>query len=146
MGKLTAEDKRSNTVLHSALCFGLVAIAAVMYYLVSTGSSEMKYDPKSMFFIIGSVGVLLSLLISSKVYTTNINNAQNREFESYEAASANFRAANIARWSLVQGACMIALVLAFLDYNVLLFFPPVIGIVYLLVSKLNEEHFEGYRY
>lgn len=146
MGKLTAEDKKSNTVLHGALCFGLIAVSAVMYYLVSGNGTEIKYDATSMFFIIGAVAVLLSLLLSSKTYTTNINNARNRQFENYEAASANFRAANVARWSMVQGASMICLVLAFLDSNVLGFFPTIIGIIYLLVSKLNEEHFAGYRY
>ena len=144
MAVLNAADRKSNNILYMAMCFGLLSITAAMYYLVSSGG-EINYIYKSLFFSISAVFLLISILLSSKVYSTNINKARERTFDSYEDASANFRAVNVVRWAMVYGASIIALVLAFLESNLLGFVLPVIGLLFLYVSKINEEHFKNYK-
>lgn len=144
MAVLNAEDKRRNNILHTSFCFGLLIITGVMYYLVSKGA-EVNYIYNSLFFTIGAVMVLINILLSSKVYSTNINKASERTFDSYDDASANFRAANIVRWALINGASLVSLILAFLENNLLGFVPTLIGLLFLYASKMNEEHFKNYR-
>ena len=146
MEGLTSADRKSNATLHSALCFGLIAMIGVMYYLIVSGSGEIKYDYKSTFFIISAVAVLICILLSSKVYTTNINKAKEKIFDSYQDASANFRAANLARWSFVMGASLISVNLAFMEQNVLGLIPSIIGLLFLYASKMDESHFRLYKY
>ena len=146
MQRLTEEDRKSNNILHMALCAGLLMMSGVIYYLISSGGVGINNSTNSTFFIIGSVVVLFGLLVSSKMYAANIKHASSKTFDSYEDASANFRSANVLRWALIEGPSLVAVVLAFLEGNLFLFFPAMVGVLFLFLSKMNEEHFGNYRF
>lgn len=145
MGRLTAEDRKSNNTLHMALTVGLMLITMVFYCLVNSTGNQV-YETKTIFFILASVLSLICLMLSAKVYTTNIKAAASKQWKSYEEASANFRAANVARWSLIEGIGLMSVVLAYLEKNVLIFIPVLVSVLFLFVSKMNEEHFNNYKY
>lgn len=145
MSQIKEADKKSINSLHLALTAGPMFLVAIFYYLMLS-KEDFNYSTNSIYFIIAAVLILLSILIGTKIYNTNINNAAKREFESYTVAAANFRAANLVKWFFLESSILFSIVLAFLDNNPFIFFPVIAGIFYLFVSKTKEEHFNFYKF
>ena len=146
MAKINEGDKKNIKTLHLSMCFGILMITLVIYYLISTNPSETIYSFNTMFFRISAVILLLCLLAGSKLYQININHASNKKFDSYEAAHSNFRATNILRWAFLECGTVMSIILAYLDNNLLGLILGAIGLLFLYISKPNVEHFNYYKF
>jgi len=145
MSKLKPEDLRSLKIFHTAMSFAPIFIMGIFLYMLQS-DGDLKYSTGSVYFFIASFAVMLGILIGLKVYTTNINNASSRKFDSYDDAHLNFRTTNVLRWAIIEGNTLMSLTLGFIDKNMMVFIPAALGIVAILVSKLKEEHFDNYKW
>jgi len=140
---IKGEDLKASNILHLSLLAGLLMMTSITYYMLQSGSS-MIYDYKSKFFIISAVLIFIGIFIGNKVYSTNVNAAEKKDFGSYGDAFRYFKIANIMKWAFIEAATLISIVLAFIDRNPMIYLPVVIGIFYLFSSKMKPEHFKNY--
>jgi len=145
MATLKEEDYKNLTILHRAMIAGSIMFFCIIIYLIQSGG-RFNHNVDSIFFIIPAIAIPISILFGSKVYSTNINNATTRTFESYEDAVMNFRATNIIKWALVEGMTLVSIVFGFIDANPYIFAATLIGIFFLITSSVKREHFRNYKH
>jgi len=134
-----SKDMRELNILHRALAVGASLIIGVFYYLIG---DDLRLDATSTFFYLGFGAIIFGVIFSEWFYKFSIKQNSEKDYADYDSALWDYRAANIRRWALIEGPILISTVLMFIDSNMYLLFAAIVGLFFLLYSKLKDADFE----
>lgn len=132
------EGFRQLTLIHIALCSGLIFMFVTFWLLLSVEDASNETDDM--------IGYIIPLLVLGAVWVSmmfnNIRKKQGRTLDSFEAKLNSYRITCIARWAIIEGATLIAVVFYFFVYpNQLLLVGFAIGLAALALFRPKIDEF-----
>jgi len=136
---IPSDDLQGLNKLHRALTLGVTFVIGIFYFLKR---DELVLNTNSIFFYLGFGLVMIGIIFSEWFYKNNLKNHSKWDYPDFDKAFNDSRAASIRRWAFIEGPTLTCAVLMFLDSNMYLLFVALIGLFFLLYSKLNMTDFE----
>lgn len=118
MRTLTSDPKtlfKSLQTLYMAMLIAMALIFLIIYYLKGELSASV-WDIKNVNLIVGLVMALMAILLSPFLYVSRIKMADASTADLEEKVLV-YRFANIARFAVIEGGCLVNLILFYITNN-----------------------------
>ncbi len=133
---------KSINILYYALVAGQIMMAAVLYYMTTTGSGEVEFswEMSNPFHIIAPTLVLGSIVMGTFLYNSRLREGKSQT--GFLEKLQHYRATIIIRSALMEGANLICLIFFFLTQNYFFLFLFFIGLATFLMIRPSAQVFK----
>ncbi|MBX2846670.1 MAG: hypothetical protein KTR13_10705 [Saprospiraceae bacterium] len=127
---------RSLSVIHAALCMGVIIFLSVIYF----GLKPEKLEPtNTIFLILGGMLVLTGISASLIFYRSLLSKLN--EADSIGAKFTTYRSASIIRYALLEGPTLVNSVFFLLTGNPIHLYIALAGVAILFLSRPTLQQF-----